>query len=141
MSTRAAIEELLHAGYGNKAIARQVHVRHQRVAEVRAELGLPNIVRPARATYSEDAFWRRTQPVPGGHLNWTGHYNSTGVPCLRTTHGMHTAYRIAFRIRWQRDPDGPVKPGCDMDRCVHPDHVEDRPMRQQYTAIFGEVAA
>ena len=140
MNTRTAIEELLHAGYGNKAIARQVHVRHQRVAQIRAELGLPNIVRPAKAAYNEDAFWRRTQPIDGGHLNWTGHYNSTGVPCLRTTDGMHTAYRIAFRIRWQRDPEGSVKPGCGLDRCVHPDHVEDKPMRQQYEAIFGEAA-
>ncbi|MFF3928184.1 hypothetical protein [Streptomyces hirsutus] len=135
MNTRAAIEQLLRAGYGNKAIARRVRVRHQRVAAIRADLGLPNVVRPAKTTCSDDAFWQRTQPVAGGHLNWTG------VPCLRTTDGMLTAYRIAFRIRWQRDPEGPVKPGCDMDRCVHPDHVEDQPMRQLYTAIFGEVAA
>ena len=140
MNARAAIEELLHAGPGPKAIAKRVHVRHQTVAAVRAELGLPNIVRPAKTTCSDDAFWQRTQPVDGGHLNWTGHYNSTGVPCLRTTDGMLTAYRIAFRIRWQRDPVGPVKPGCSMDRCVHPDHVEDQPMRQQYEAIFGEAA-
>lgn len=141
MNARADIIRLLRAGLGNKVIARRVHVRHQTVAAIRRELGLPNIVRPARAAYSEDAFWRRTQPVDGGHLNWTGHYNSTGVPCLRTTGGMHTAYRIAFRIRWRRDPTGPVKPGCDLDRCVHPDHVEDQPMRQLYAAIFGEAAA
>lgn len=140
MNTRAAIEELLRAGYGNKAIARQVHVRHQRVAAIRAELDLPNVVRPTQATYSEDAFWRRTQPV-GDHLTWTGHYNSTGVPCLRTTDGMHTAYRIAFRIRWGREPVGAVRPGCDMERCIQPRHVEDQPMRQQYAAIFGDLAA
>jgi len=140
VNTRAMIEELLRAGHGNKAIARQVHVRHQRVAAIRAELGIPNIVRPAQAGYSEDAFWRRTQPV-GDHLAWTGHYNSTGTPCLRATDGMHTAYRIAFRIRWGREPVGAVKPGCDMERCVHPRHVEDRPMRQQYAAIFGDLAA
>ena len=141
MSTRAAIEELLHAGYGNKAIARQVHVRHQRVAEIRAQIGLPAVVRPSTTTCTEDAFWRRTQPIDGGHLNWTGHYNSTGVPCLRTTDGMLTAYRIAFRIRYGREPVGAVKPGCELARCVHPRHVEDQPMRQQYAAIFGEVAA
>lgn len=140
MNTRNAIEELLHAGWGNKAIARHVHVRHTRVAEIRAELGLPNIVRTVQATYNEDAYWRRTQPV-GDHLNWTGHYNSTGTPCLRATDGMHTAYRIAFRIQWGREPVGMVKPGCDMERCVHPRHVEDQPMRDQYAAIFGQVAA
>lgn len=141
MNTHAAIEKLLRAGHGNKAIAKRVRVRHQTVAAIRAELGIPSLVQPTKATYREDAFWQRTQPVDGGHLNWTGHYNSTGVPCLRTTTGMVTAYRIAFRIRWQRDPQGPVKPGCGMGRCVHPDHVEDQPMRQQYQAIFGEAAA
>jgi len=140
MNTRAMIEELLRAGYGNKAIARQAHVRHQRVAEIRAELGLPNVVRATTATYSEDAFWRRTRPI-GDHLTWTGHYNSTGVPCLRATDGMHTAYRIAFRIGTGREPVGAVKPGCDMPRCVHPRHVEDQAMRQQYAAIFGDLAA
>ena len=140
MSTRAAIEELLHAGYGNKAIARQVHVHHQRIAEIRAQLGLPNVRRPRATTYSEGAFWRRTQP-DGDHLIWTGYHNSTGVPCLRATDGIHTAYRIAFRIRWQREPVGAVRPGCDKPKCVHPRHVEDQPMRQQYAAIFGDVAA
>src|SRR5690606_33477146 len=85
MNTHAAIEKLLRDGHGNKAIAKRVRVRHQTVAAIRAELGIPNLVQPTKATYREDAFWQRTQPVDGGHLNWTGHYNSTGVPCLRTT--------------------------------------------------------
>lgn len=140
MSTRAAIEELLRAGYGNATIARQVHVRHQRVAEIRNQLGIPAAQNPSTVTCTDGAFWRRTQPVGDGHLNWTGHYNSSGVPCLRTTDGMLTAYRIAFRIRYDREPVGQVKPGCGMDRCVHPAHVEDQAMRRQYAAIFGVAA-
>jgi hypothetical protein len=141
MNTRAAIEELLRAGYGNKVIAQQVHVRRQTVAAMRAELGIPKSTRRYQASSAEDLYWRRTQPVAGGHLAWTGHRNSTGVPVVRTSDGARTAYRIAFHIRYQREPVGAVKPGCGMDRCVHPNHVEDQPMRQQYTAIFGEVAA
>jgi hypothetical protein len=53
---------------------------------------------------------------------------------------MRTAYRIAFQIRWGREPVGYVKPGCEYDGCVHPEHVEDQPMREQYAAIFGAAA-
>jgi hypothetical protein len=53
---------------------------------------------------------------------------------------MRTAYRIAFQIRHGREPVGYVKPGCEFDGCVHPDHVEDQPMRDQYAAIFGAAA-
>jgi hypothetical protein len=137
---RAAIEELLHAGYGNKAIAQQVHVCRNRVAAVRAELGLPKSTRRYEASSAEDLFWRRTQPADGGHLAWTGYRNGKGVPAVRTVDGMRTAYRIAFRIRWGREPVGRVKPGCGRDGCVHPEHVDDQPMRDQYAAIFGAAA-
>jgi hypothetical protein len=137
---RAAIEELLHAGYGNKAIAQQVHVCRNRVAAIRAELGLPRSRRRYVAASPEALFQQRTQPADGGHLAWTGYRNSKGVPAVRTVDGMRTAYRIAFRIRWGREPVGYVKPGCEYDGCVHPDHVEDQPMREQYAAIFGTAA-
>jgi hypothetical protein len=140
MSTRAAIEELLRAGYGNKAIARQVHVRHGRIAEIRAELRLPNVHGKRAASSAEDLFWRRTKPLDGGHLAWTGHVNNTGTPAVRTTDGLRSAYRIAFQIRWGREPVGAVKPGCGIARCVHPRHVDDQQMRDQYAAIFAAAA-
>ena len=143
--SRAAIEELLNAGYGNKAIAQQLGVGHKRVAEIRAELGLPRSRRRYVAASPEGLFWRRTRPVAGGHLAWTGYRNSKGVPAVRTVDGMQTAYRIAYRIRWQREPVGRVKPGCEYGGCVHPNCVEDQAMRdqlaEQYAATFGEVAA
>lgn len=141
MNRAADIEELIHDGLGNKAIARQLRIRHTRVAEVRRQLGIPNIIgkRPAKAP--EDLFWQRTQPTERGHLAWTGTYNSTGVPVVHTAGGFLTAYRIAFRIRWGREPIGQVRPGCDQPGCIHPNCVEDQPMRDTYRAIFGKAAA
>ena len=139
--SRAAIEELLNAGYGNVFIAEHVHVSRKQVAAIRADLGLPASRRRYQASTPEDLYWRRTRPVAGGHLAWTGYRNSKGVPAVRTVDGMQAAYRIAYRIRWQREPVGRVKPGCEYGGCVHPNCVEDQAMRDQYAAIFGEVAA
>lgn len=139
--SRDAIVKLLRTGIGNQAIAREVHVDRSKVAAIRAELGLPRSRRRYVAASPEALFWQRTRPAADGHLAWTGYRNSKGVPAVRTVDGMHTAYRIAFRIRWGREPVGYVKSGCEFDGCVHPGHVEDQPMREQYAAIFGEVAA
>ncbi|WP_051878023.1 hypothetical protein [Streptomyces sp. NRRL B-24720] len=139
--SRAAIVELLHAGVSNHGIAREVGCDHGDVAGIRAELGLPDARTIKGSASPEDLFWRRTQPADGGHLLWAGHRNSTGVPAIRTGGRMHTAGRIAFRIRWDRDPIGRVRAGCDANGCVHPDHVEDQPMRDQYAAIFRAVSA
>jgi hypothetical protein len=137
----AAIAELLAAGVSDHDAARETGVGHRRVAAARTALGLPDartIKGPARP---DDLYWRRVKPVDGGHLEWTGHHNNTGVPVLHTAGRMYTARRIAFRIRWKREPVGRVTAGCDHDGCVHPNCVEDQAMRQQYAAIFGEVAA
>jgi len=139
MSTRNAIEELLRAGYSDRAIARQVHVRTTRVAEIRTQLGLPaHTPGPTGSTTHEDLFWRRAVPTDDGHLLWP--YSTTAAR-IGSEGPRQSAYRIAFRIRYQREPVGFVLPGCGVNRCVHPRHVEDQPMRQQYAAIFGEVAA
>lgn len=139
MNTHNAIEELLRAGWSDRAIARQVHVRNTRVGEIRAQLGLPaHKPGPTGAGSYEDLFWRHAQPTDDGHWIWP---NATAN--LRISHEgpKQTASRIAFRIRYRREPVGYVKPGCGMDGCVHPGHVEDQAMREQYAAIFGEVAA
>ncbi|WP_394436193.1 hypothetical protein [Streptomyces sp. SGAir0957] len=132
---RAAIEELLHAGYSDKAIERQLHVSRRRARDLRAELGLPqHKPGPTPSGSPEDRFWRLAQPVDGGHLLWPHAANT-----LRLGHEGPKASirRIAFRIRWGREPVGQVRAGCDHDGCVHPDHVEDQPMREQFRAIFG----
>jgi hypothetical protein len=139
VNARNAIVELLRAGWSDRAIARHVHVRNTLVGEIRAQLGIPaHKPGPTPAGTYEDLFWRRAIPTIDGHLIWP-----QTTASIRISHEgpKQTAGRIAFRIRYGRDPIGQVRPGCGMERCVRPAHVEDQPMREQYAAIFGEVAA
>jgi hypothetical protein len=138
MTSTASIRELLLAGHSDAHIVRTLRVSHARVKRVRADLGLPkHKPGPAPAGPPEDRFWRLAQASEDGHLLWP-----TDDKQVRTGHrGKHSsALRIAFRIRYQREPVGLVKTDCGQRRCVHPDHVSDQPMRQQYTAIFGSAA-
>lgn len=138
MNTRNAIVELLRAGHSDRAISRQVQVRNGRVGEIRRQYGIaPHQPGPARADSPEGHFWRHAEPVDGGHLVWP----YAGLS-FRVGHEgrRQSVRRVAFTIRHGREPEGQVKPGCDRARCVHPDHMEDQPMRQRYAAIFGEVA-
>lgn len=146
MTIRADVAELLHTGLSDRAIGRQLHADRQRVAATRAVLGLPKTRSGGRPAASlEDAFRDRTRPVDGGHLEWTGHINRKGLPALRHNGAMHTAYRVAFRLRTGHDPVGRVRPDCDHPRCVAPEHVEDAPgrarTRQLLDAIGGQAAS
>ncbi|MFE2140242.1 hypothetical protein ACFXA3_00480 [Streptomyces sp. NPDC059456] len=136
MTPTAAIRELLYAGYSNGAIVRQLNVSHVRVKKIRADLGLPvHKPGPTPAGSLEDLFWRKAQPTDDGHLLWPG---KTGG--LSTADGKHLAARVAFRIRYRREPVRQVLPDCGREGCVHPDHVADLPMRKTYAAIFGKAA-
>lgn len=142
MTVRADITELLHAGYGNQAIARQLAVSVTTVRDARTALNLPP-GRPGPKHHGsvEDLFWLRTQATDDGHMQWTGTIHQGTTPVMRHGGRRYRAYRIAFRIAHHRDPVGRVEPGCERRGCVHPRHVEDRPMREQtastFAAIFG----
>jgi hypothetical protein len=141
VSTRAAIEELLRAGYSDKAIERQLHVSRRHARGLRAQLGLPQH-KPgvAAAASPEDLFWRRTVPTVDGHLIWPG-YRPEQAPSVRHGGRKHSVHRIAFSLAHTREPVGWVRGGCDVTGCVHPRHVDDQQIRDNYRAIFGEVAA
>lgn len=136
MNTDSAITELLHAGLSNQAIARQAHCRTARVRELRSKLGVPPRKPGPRPADPVDLYWQRTQPTDDGHRLLVGTCRQ-----LRGGDNKIRAARVAFRIGNGRDPVGHVTPGCGTAGCVHPQHVEDWPMRQQYTAIFGKEAA
>lgn len=135
--SRAEIVKLLLAGHSDRSIAIRLRVHRSRARDLRAELGLPKR-KPGRTPASpEDAFWQRAVPTGDGHLLWP-HATST----IRTGHEgpRISVARVAFRLGNKREPVGKVTTGCDQPGCIHPQHVEDRLMRQQYAAIFGTAA-
>lgn len=142
MQIRADVAELLHAGLADHTITRELQVDHTTVRAAREALGLPRHKsgRKAAAT-AEDLFWRRTQPVEGGHHQWTGYRTKDGTPGLRHGGRFYTGYRLAFLIKYGREPEGNALPTCGADHCTAPGHVEDRPMRERsastFAAIFG----
>lgn len=145
MTVRADVAELLHAGYSNSAIARQLHLCARTVAAARTELGLPKAKSGYKAAATaEDLFWRRTKPTDDGHIEWAGYHSKDGTPGLKHGGRFYTAYRLAFQIANGREPEGYALPNCGRHGCVKPGHHADRAGRQQeqrvetlYEAIFG----
>ena len=106
MSVRPDIAELLHAGYGNRTIARQLAVPTATVEQARTALNLPKARRGIKpASSPEDLFWRRTQPTNDGHLKWTGNRNTKGTPTIKWGGRNLSAYRVAYQIRHGAEPD------------------------------------
>lgn len=139
MNTRNAIIQLLHAGHSDKAIARELHIRSSRIADIRRQIGLPaHKPGPTGATSYEELFWRRAIPTDDGHLIWP---NTTTAIRIAHEGTKRSAYRIAFSLAHAREPVGHVMTGCGITGCVHPRHVEDQQIRDNYQAIFGNQAA
>lgn len=139
--SRAAIIELLHAGYSDKAIERQLNVSRLRARDLRTELGIArHKPGPTPSSSPEEVFWRRAQPTSDGHLIWPNYSTLRGV-YIRHGGRRHTVHRLAWGLAHTREPVGRVLTGCGTNGCVHPRHVEDQAMRDTYRAIFAEVAA
>lgn len=133
MITDQDIARMLLAGHSQHATCLALHVSSVRVRTIREGLGLPRRKPGPMAETIEVTFARRTEATEDGHLIWQGRDLAIG-----TTDGAnYSAARYSFRRRYGRNPIGKVTPGCGVHRCVHPDHVEDQPMRQQYSSIFG----
>jgi hypothetical protein len=125
-------------GLSDTAIGKALRTNPRRVKQIRAAYDLPKPTRSGPTLH--EAWQARTREVDGGHLEWTGYVHVTS-PALRHQGRLFMARRVAFQVANQRDPLGDVRPGCDLPGCVAPAHVEDQLMRDQYNAIFGEVAA
>ncbi|MGW0033634.1 hypothetical protein ACWDXD_27955 [Streptomyces sp. NPDC003314] len=133
MRIRQDVAQMLLAGHSQRQVSKSLHVGYQQVRAARVALGLPPRKPGPTAEAIEVTFARRTRATDDGHLIWDGH--DLGI---RSADGTHfSAARYSFRRRYGRQPVGRVSSGCGVRHCVHPDHVEDQPMRQQYAAIFG----
>ncbi|WP_425832625.1 hypothetical protein [Streptomyces fractus] len=143
MKVRVDVAELLRAGLADHVIAWRLGVDAAKtVRPARAALRIPQVPPGRRAAASvEDLFRRRTLPVEGGHVLWTGHRNHDGTALLRHGDTLYSALRVAFRMRYEREPEGHVTRTCDRPGCVAPDHTQDRRIRARtdatFTAIFG----
>lgn len=142
---RPDVEAMLRNGLSSTEIHRETGVPRTTIVRHRTSLGLTSSLPPGRRVPSlRVAFESRTQPAPGDHLVWTGSLISNGVPGFSHGGRQMSAYRVAFFLHADRWPDGQVRPGCEMARCVAPEHVEDAPtrfrIRAQYAALTGQRA-
>lgn len=136
---RADIIALLREGHSDRYIGRTLRTNPKRVGRIRAEAELPRAETVSTVTLNQK--WATfTQPTPDGHLAWTGYLRQGTCPVLKYRGEHYTARRVAFLIAHKREPVGRVLAGCDWPPCVHPNHVEDQAMRNQYTQIFGEAS-
>ena len=142
MKIRADVAELLRAGLSDDAVAKRLHCCRKTVAATRAALRLPKTPPGSQQRSLADLIAARTEPVEGGHLRWIGTVKASGTAVLNYQgQGPRSAHRLVFINRYGREPVGKVRTGCDYPGCVHPDHVEDQPMRERnrkaFAAIFG----
>ncbi|MEU7340574.1 hypothetical protein [Streptomyces sp. NPDC007074] len=148
-STVDRLADLFREGATNRAAALALGVDRETAGRYRNALGFgPAPKRPAynRSTLTiEQKFMTHTQPVEGGHLEWTGRRTrSNGTPTFTHRERTYTARSIAFRIATGRAPQGYVTTECENPECVAPAHVEDEPgrtrVRAQLAAVNGTVS-
>lgn len=129
-ATRADIVAMLRDGYSNSRISRELRCDKTRVARLRIELGLPNVV--LQPLTLEQKWASKTRPVDGGHLEWTGERaKATNTPLMRYKEASYSPAAVAFEMRHGRPAQGYVKAECGYPHCVAPDHVNDEAGRQQ----------
>ena len=125
-TVRADIAELLHAGYGDRTIARHLTVPTSSVTRARTLLGLPKAHNGTKPTTTvEDAFWKWIKAADGEHLDWAGPRHTNGTPMLHWSRGRRSALRIAYRIANGHEPDGLAFTACAHPGCVAPKHIGD----------------
>ncbi|EST24507.1 hypothetical protein M878_30540 [Streptomyces roseochromogenus subsp. oscitans DS 12.976] len=127
---RADIVAMLGEGLSNTAIARALGCDRHRVADIRRELELPNVV---QQPLTREQKWRSlTRPLEDGHLEWLGErVGAAGTPVMRYKDRSFSPAGIAFTLQHGRQPQGRVQPECGVRHCVAPEHVDDEPGRQQ----------
>ncbi|MGC5400180.1 hypothetical protein ACPXCP_31125 [Streptomyces sp. DT20] len=139
MKVRADIAAMLRDGHTQTDIMATLHVGPHIVTHTRRALHLTG-QRPGRKPLPtlEQALRERVTITAEGCWMWNG---PATFQMLNHRGARITARRAAFTIRWGRDPAGTVTPVCEHPNCAAPDHMQDRPMREQlnaqYAAIFG----
>lgn len=127
-ATRAEIVRALRTRRSDSAISRDLGCDRHRVTAIRQSLGLPRVSNQPLTLQQKWASF--TRPAGGGHVEWTGERQSTsGTPVMRYREKPYTAARVAFIVKYGREPVGYTFAECGMRHCVAPDHVDDEPGR------------
>jgi hypothetical protein len=103
-------------------LARQVAARQKAEREARGEPE-PVVKKPRPKRTFQSLYDERTQPLPDGHVGWTG-----ATP-ISLQGRYYTPTQIAFRIDRKRAPAGIVRRTCAVDGCVLPAHLMDQAER------------
>lgn len=134
------MRQLILGGIPVGQIAKRLNVTGREVSAARRVMGMDPVRHHAAGTM-EDAYWARTRPAEGGHLVWIGSRNESGCPILPYRRGRYSAYRVAFRSCYGREPVGVVRPVCDVPKCVAGRCLDDeaarRRTREQLAAVLG----
>jgi hypothetical protein len=132
---RPDVAELLRAGLSNAEIARQLHMSPRTVSAVRTALGMDRLTGRGAVTRTvEEAYQVRTVSLGGGHLGWKGSRGGNGAPFLRFGGRRMSAYRVAFRAHYGREPEGVVLAACEVPGCVAGPCMDDESARRRTRA-------
>lgn len=136
---------MLRSGAANHVIASELGLDKATPARYRAALGMPLMPRvPNRCTLTlDEKFHQFVRSVDGGHMEWTGRRTKSSQTPVFTFEGRSiTARTAAFRLAYDRAPEGYVTAECDHEGCVAPEHVADEPgrtlLRSQLAALTGQ---
>jgi hypothetical protein len=106
------------------------------VARVRSDLRMPSFpipeptVRLARPLQKRerDEFEALSIVTAEGHREWLGRRSRDGIPMFSRE---ESAYRVAWRLEYGEEPEGPVRVECVLATCVEGLHLSDRIMRER----------
>jgi hypothetical protein len=94
----------------------------------------------------EEAFRQRITPLDDGHVGWVGS-RAQVTPTMWWNGTVLSAYKIAFRLHYGREPEGIVRSICAIPVCVAGPCLADRRLRAAnqradlaFEAIFGGAA-
>ncbi|BCK73947.1 hypothetical protein Srufu_079000 (plasmid) [Streptomyces libani subsp. rufus] len=137
---RKDVAELLRQDLPNAEIARRLHMSPRTVRAVRTQLGLDRLTGRGAVTKTvEEAYQVRTVPLGGGHLGWSGSRGGNGAPFVRFGGRRTSAYRVAFRAHYGREPEGVVMAACEVAGCVAGPCLDDEATRRRDRAVLASV--
>lgn len=102
-----------------------------KVRTKRAPASPPRVKEGAPKTLTE-AFERRIEHTPDGHVRWYG------AKHMKFQGGKWTALQVAFKVGYGRDPEGYVLRTCD-EECFLAEHLTDAVVREE-RAVCGTLA-